>query len=138
MKNLEEACSILWDSTGSFYPHKEALVETDEAPALEEGEGSCEVIDYQPNKITIETNSESNKFLVLSETYYPGWRAYVDGKAEKIYKTNGVLRGIFIPKGKHFVEFVYKPLSFKFGAMISLITFVGLVIGLIRTCKRSR
>lgn len=132
VKDFKEASSILWDSKDPFDPGKEALVETEKMPfGLEEGEGECEIINYEPNQITIQTNSRGNKFLILSETYYPGWKAYLNGKRVKIYRTNGVLKGIFIPEGEHLVRFVYDPLTFKMGGIISLVTFIGLISGLI-------
>ncbi len=95
-----------------------------------QGEGEWEIVDYRANKITVETDSKNNKFLVLSESHYLGWKAYLDGKRVKIYKTNGVLKGIFIPEGEHLVRFVYDPLSFKVRFFISLFSVLS-IIGLL-------
>jgi uncharacterized membrane protein YfhO len=51
----------------------------------------------------------------------------VDGKENKIYRANYVLRAVFVPSGKHTVEFKYDPWSFKIGAIISLLTLIVLV-----------
>jgi uncharacterized membrane protein YfhO len=68
-----------------------------------------------------------NAFLVLSDTYFPGWKAYVDGKEERIYRANYAFRAIPIRAGAHKVEFTYKPLSFKLGAVITLLGILGCV-----------
>ena len=135
--NFDEACSILWDRQDPFDPHREAIVESSEDMPISLGKkGVCEVADYRPNSIFIKTNSEGKNFLVLSETYYPGWKAYIDGEKTKIYRTNGMLRGVLVPSGNRIVKFVYDPWSFKVGGIISLITFISLLIGLIRCRKR--
>ena len=65
-------------------------------------------------------------FLVLSEKYYPGWKAYVDGKSEKIYKANSIMRAVYLWKGNHTIKFVFDPLAYKVGLWLSSITFLFL------------
>ena len=67
----------------------------------------------------METASSSSAFLVLSDVYYPGWKATIDGKPTHIFKTNYILRGVQLPPGKHVVRFEFKPLSFHLGLGIS-------------------
>jgi uncharacterized membrane protein YfhO len=55
--------------------------------------------------------------LFLSDTYYPGWKAYVDGKETKIYRADYTFRAIYVLGGSHKVEFIYSPLSFKMGVI---------------------
>ena len=64
--------------------------------------------------------------LILGDNYYPGWKVYVDGKQRKILKANFFLRGVFLNKGGHKVRFVYDPMSFKVGLVISLLTLSGI------------
>lgn len=87
-----------------------------------------QIIDYQPNKIIINAYSPTNCILVLSDTYYPGWKAYVDGKETKIYRANYIFRAIEVPAGNHKVEFIYFPVSFKVGLLGTFLTLVLLVI----------
>ena len=85
------------------------------------------------NKVIISVKTGERSFLVLSDSWYPGWRAYVDGTETKIYKTNATSRGIIIEKpGEHLVEFKFIPLSFYIGLTISLITLVliGIILNL--------
>ncbi|MDD5382530.1 MAG: YfhO family protein, partial [Candidatus Margulisbacteria bacterium] len=58
-------------------------------------------------------------YWFVSEWFYPGWKAYVDGREARIYRANYMFRAVPLPPGKHEVEFVYDPLSFKLGAIVS-------------------
>ena len=75
-------------------------------------------------KIKIKTNN--NTLLVLADTYYPGWQAYLNNKEVEIERVNLLFRGIYLPKGSHEVIFKYYPDSFKFGLKITIIAVLGL------------
>ena len=66
--------------------------------------------------------------LVLSEPYYPGWQATIDGQASSILRANYILRAIPVPAGEHIIELTFRPLSFTIGAVISALTVIVLVI----------
>jgi hypothetical protein len=83
-----------------------------------------EIIDYKSNSVLIKTNTTSDSMLVLSDNYYAGWKALVDGMETKIYRANYTFRAIELPVGKHIVEFSYKPESLKFGIVLSLVSIV--------------
>lgn len=70
---------------------------------------------YEPRRIEIKTRNSQIGFLMLSEVYYPGWEARVDGVETRVYRTNYALRGIAIPPGEHKIEFFYSAPSFKRG-----------------------
>ncbi|MBM4053621.1 MAG: hypothetical protein FJ264_02885 [Planctomycetes bacterium] len=116
-----------------FDPFREIVIETPKNIAenffLESKEILSEIknLVYPSNKITLQTNTDKNCFLVLSDTYYPGWKAYVDGKETTIYKTDYIIRSIFLEKGLHNVEFVYDPITFKTGCIITLSTLFILI-----------
>jgi hypothetical protein len=55
------------------------------------------------------TPSDSERFLVANELFFPGWSAIVDGKSASVYPTNAVMRGVVVPAGTTTVEFVYTP-----------------------------
>ena len=141
VKGIDEVCQILYNADESFDPSREALVEGPgpDAPAALTS-GTATVISYKAQEVIIKTQSSGNGFLVLSDTYYPGWKAFIDGKETKIYATNGVVRGVFISPGNHEVIFEYSPGSFKAGALISFTTFVLVVIASIisLTARRNK
>lgn len=87
------------------------------------------VKEISKSALQIETKSTSSSFLVLSDIYYPGWNAHIDGKKVHIYRTNYISRGVQIPAGRHIVRFEYQPPSLYIGAAISvmsIITMIGL------------
>ncbi|MEW6608479.1 MAG: YfhO family protein [bacterium] len=86
------------------------------------------IIDYQPNKVIIKVSSPCDCFLFISETYYPGWKAFINGQATKIYRANYIFKAVFVPEGTHEVRFVYFPLNFKIGLGITLVSILLLVV----------
>ena len=83
---------------------------------------SVKIISYTPNRIQIETESNSDALLVLSDTYYPGWKVKVDGEYDRLLQVNYILRGVYLSKGKHNVLIYYKPKIFVLGIIIGIIT----------------
>ena len=79
---------------------------------------------YEPNRIGLTTDNPKDGFLVLSEIYYQGWEARIDGNPTKIYRTDHTLRGIYVPAGERQVEFAYRPQTLRSGAL-------GAALGLI-------
>jgi len=77
----------------------------------------------------LDVNAESAGLLILSELYYPGWRATVNGRATEIYKVDGALRGILVPQGESRIAVAYAPFSFYAGGALSLLTFTGVLTG---------
>jgi uncharacterized membrane protein YfhO len=83
--------------------------------------GRATIVSYKPNKSILDCEADQNAFLYVSDTYYPGWRAYVDGRETKIYRANLAFRAIEVPKVKHTVVFKYIPLSFYIGLCLTII-----------------
>lgn len=82
-----------------------AYVEKDEDKKDTFSVGEVRVINYSENKIELETENSGEGFLVLTDSYYPTWRAQIDGRQTTIYKTNHAFRGVIVPSGKHMVVF---------------------------------
>ncbi len=78
------------------------------------------VVEYQPERVMIETNTPKDSILVLTDTYVPGWQARVDGQPAQVHVADYTFRGVRVPAGQHRVEFIYAPMSFTVGATISL------------------
>jgi hypothetical protein len=86
--------------------------------------------EYSPNAVRIEVALDRDGYLVLSDTYYPGWRAYVDGEEKEILRANYAFRALPLESGQYTVLFKYDPLSFKVGLAISLATWGAIILGL--------
>ncbi len=116
-----------------FEPEKEVILEEDfvnahRAESIEQ-RAVANILKYDPGEVIVEAETSAPRFLVLSDTYYPGWKAYVDGKIDKIYRADYILRAVYLTPGRHIVKFTYDPFSFKIGAMITLAT-IGVLSGL--------
>lgn len=81
-------------------------------------------IERKLHEINIQTESEGNQFLVLSEVFYPKrWKANINGDNVETIKINGVLRGLPVPAGKNEITFKYDKSQFNKGMTISIISF---------------
>jgi uncharacterized membrane protein YfhO len=74
--------------------------------------------------------------LMLTDTNYPGWRAFVNGQPAPIVSANYLFRGVIVPKGTSRVEFVYQPGSFRLGGAISMVALIALGWLLVRERRR--
>jgi uncharacterized membrane protein YgdD (TMEM256/DUF423 family) len=90
---------------------------------------SARVTAFASNEIRIEVDAVANGLLVLSEIYYPGWWASVDGAPAPLIQTDGLLRGVPVPEGQHIVRVWYAPASVRVGLVISVLALVGSVGG---------
>jgi len=73
-------------------------------------------------KLVFEVNISSAKWFFLSDSFYPGWKAYVDGRETSIREADMMFRAIEVPEGHHEVVFKYEPVSYFYGLVVSLIT----------------
>lgn len=123
----QDAHARLWDPVNRFDPRQEALVE--DAPAADElSSGTVEKLSYSPNRTSLGVSCPGRCYLVLSDLYLPGWQASIDDQPTRIYRTDAVVRGIFVPAGLHQVEFRYHPRSVIFGLWSLLLTTVIVVM----------
>ena len=96
--------------------------------------GTAEIVEYSPDRIDMNVKADGDALLFLSEIYYPGWKAYVDGLETKIYRADYLFRSIAVKRGEHSISFIYDPLSFRLGRYISLgaLVLCGIMLGFAR------
>jgi len=82
--------------------------------------GVAQIARYENETVLIKASLSTPGILVLTDSYYPGWKVFVDGKEKKILQANHFFRGVELAAGDHVVEFEYEPLSFRIGSTISL------------------
>lgn len=82
------------------------------------------------SKVQVKTSSNQDGYLVVLDTFYPGWKAYIDGHETPIYRTNYNFRGVKVPSGEHTAEFIYMPQSLIVGAIVSAISLLIVLGGL--------
>jgi hypothetical protein len=79
------------------------------------------IVSLSPRRILLDTASQDGDLLVLTDSYYPGWMGKVDGNRSPVYRANYLFRAIYVPPGRHEVEFIYRPMSFYVGLVLSLL-----------------
>jgi hypothetical protein len=90
---------------------------------------TIQLTSYKPNHLKYTSNNSKVGFAVFSEMYYKeGWNATIDGKSTPILKVDYALRGINIPAGNHQIEFKFEPQVIKTGSLITLISFIGMIL----------
>lgn len=99
---------------------KTLILERDPGQSFETGGREwAEVVSYQPNRVEIETEADGAKLLFLSDAYYPGWVARVDGRETPVFRADYAFRALIVGAGRHKVVFEYEPLSFRAGAAVT-------------------
>ena len=125
---LEQALVVL--RSPRFRPGEFAVVEG--APPFEDQDRTranpdVRVIQYTPRHVVLETGADHATYLVTSESYYPGWRAYLDGRKQRLFLTNVAFRGLPVPPGRHQIEMRFSPAIRWRGAAVSVIALCGLL-----------
>lgn len=83
---------------------------------------------FNPSTLTYHVTTDAPALLVLSEIYYPGWQAAIDGQPAPMLRADYILRAIPVPTGEHTVELTFWPFSFTLGAIISAVTLIAVII----------
>ena len=81
--------------------------------------GQAELVRDEPRRQEWRVSSDGTALLVITDTFYPGWRATVDGHAADVMRANVAFRAVVIPPGQHVIEFRYEPRSVRLGLWIS-------------------
>lgn len=111
-------------SDKSFDPRNIVALSVDLGASKATGQGDVRILNYTPNEVTIQTKTNQDEILVLSDQFDDGWKATVDGKDTAISRANLIFRAVKVPAGSHEVVFRYWPKSFDIGLKISLITIL--------------
>jgi uncharacterized membrane protein YfhO len=85
----------------------------------------------EPERVVVRASADDRALLVLADTWFPGWRATVDGRDAPIVRTDQLLRGVVIGAGAHTVEFRYAPASWRIGWIVSLVTALALAAAVV-------
>ncbi len=125
----EDALLSLQDP--AFDPAAQVLLASGSAPlevAPSSGTDQVQWLVYDSRRVALQVRSAGDGYLVLTDSWYPGWRASVDGHETPVVRADLVFRAIFLPAGEHRVEFSYAPSSFQMGLLISLAALAVLFV----------
>lgn len=113
---------LLYDAPASVGP-----VIDDSAAAASSAPGTAVIVRETTREVVIDATAPEDGFLLLADTFYPGWTARVDGAAAPIYRANHSVRGIQLPKGRHEVRFGYDAPGFALGLQITVVAMALLL-----------
>jgi hypothetical protein len=121
-------------SSDEFDLRRAAVVAEAEAPDMSLSRtadtSTAQVTAFAPNQITVEVDAADEGLLILSEVYYPGWRASLDNVPARLIRADAVLRGVSVPEGHHTVHVWYASPAVRLGLAISGLALVlGVSIG---------
>ncbi len=112
-----------------FRPGIEAIVDelppdwTDSEVVSPSGTATIVARDRRLTQVLVRTDRPA--LLVLNDSYFPGWEARVDGSGVKMYKANGMVRGVVVGSGDRIVEFRYRPVAWTIGLCASAAVFTA-------------
>jgi hypothetical protein len=101
-------------------------------------DGESRILSYEPNEITAICKSSAAGYLWFSELYYPGWKAYVDGREAPVLVSDKVFRMVPVSPGEHTVRLIFRPIPVFAGALISFIAILLAVISSIGLFRQKR
>lgn len=105
----------------------------------------CQITDYQPQQVTIEAQLVRPGMVILSDTYSQDWRAsvavkkgnrYQASRTVPVYRTNRVMRGVYLPAGDYRITYRYHPSLFWIGSIVTLLTCLGCGVTLLLVRKK--
>jgi len=101
-----------------------------DAPAMETcaSPDHVELQEYSPNRVQIKARMACKGMVVLSDVFFPGWHAAIDGSSAPIYEVNEAMRGVVVPAGDHTLTFQYLPLSVVSGFLLTLAGVGGALV----------
>jgi uncharacterized membrane protein YfhO len=131
----EQAIARMRDPT--FEP-AQTIILADGEPLAGEGNAMAEIVQYAPEEIVVDATTDAPGYLLLTDTFYPGWRATVDGVPAEIVRADVAFRALRLEPGAQRVEFRYQPTSVRWGAWISAGALLLLLCGLVWALWRRR
>jgi hypothetical protein len=112
-----------------FDPMTMAVIETPLPIELDpKVSGSVSVVEDTDSQLKFEVTSNGDGLWVIADSYYPGWKATIDGHSSKILPVNYNQRGVMVPEGKHEVELTYQPDSYNQGVGLAILTALALAV----------
>ncbi|RED57637.1 YfhO family protein [Cohnella lupini] len=115
-----------YSQLSSMNLHEQAIVDGYEDYHFTEAK--VDITDERDGYIQANISADKLSFIVFSESFYPGWHAYVDGRQVPIYRVNGMLQGIEVDSGQHIIKFKFNPGSLKLGYIIWLVTLLYIFV----------
>ena len=96
------------------------------------GPGTVEIVSYKPQEVIVRTSSDQPKLLFLSDNFYPGWKAKVDGDETEILRADYTFRAVPLAPGEHTVRFYYDSNIFNLAVLITVLGLIGIILVILK------
>jgi len=113
----------------AFDPAQTIVIDGGE-PLAAEGTGAAEIVGYAPEEVVVDVTTDAPAYLLLTDTFYPGWRVTVDGGPAEMLRADLAFRAVPLEPGARRVVFSYQPASVRWGAWISGLALFLWLVGL--------
>ena len=128
-------------TAGAFRPRLAAVTEERVPGVPDRGAaggppGAATVTAYERERVAVRSTADRPSLLVLTDTWYPGWKATVDGRDATVHRVNYVTRGVAVPAGTHRVELRYEPASWRAGWIVTLLALLALAAAVAAGTRR--
>jgi membrane protein YfhO len=115
----------------------EVMIPADAPPGPAAARGTSRIVSSAPDRMKLEVESPDGGYVVILESYDPGWRATVDGRTASVVAANALFRGIRLDPGAHAVELVYRPPGLVAGLIVSVLSILAAFVVAWRTSRPS-
>jgi hypothetical protein len=117
----------------SFDPAQTVILDAGQDLDTPGGRSQVDLLAYEPEEVRLRAQLDQPGYLVLTDTYYPGWVAEVDGQPAPISRADIYFRAVSLPAGDHQVTFRFEPTSVRLGLGVGLGAWClwGLAVGLV-------
>ncbi len=139
-RNEQESLQAIRDNVSSL--SHSVILENGEpsfpSAAVPANPGRARIGRYGINEVELQVEAGEPSLVILTDSYYPGWNAFVDGERKPVWRANSLFRAVETPAGNHTVLFRYQPASLRRGAAISLGTLTVILCALLLDVSRRR
>ncbi|HZE96563.1 MAG TPA: hypothetical protein VE981_06030, partial [Planctomycetota bacterium] len=127
----EERLRILMDRSTNL--RSVVVLESREAAAGQGiGPGTAAITSFAAGEYEIATEAVSDGYLVLAETWYPGWEAWIDGVPAEVLRANHLVQAVRLPAGPHRVHFAFHSTRLRAGFLVSAAVVIGMLLAALR------
>ncbi len=131
----EQMEALLAVTSPDFDPRAEVVIDRARGEELPQqntkgtpSPGSVRIRSYEAERVVLDVDATESAWLFLSDTWYPGWKARVDGQPAAIFPANVAGRTLWVPQGTHQVEFVFESGPLRLGSLLALVASLLLVL----------
>jgi uncharacterized membrane protein YfhO len=114
------ALHVIGDAT--FDPHREVVLAAGPTRDADPGfQSTVKLLSLRPDRTDVEVTLNRPGYLVLVDTFDPGWRVSIDDRPASLVRANVAFQAVAVPAGSHRVQLVYRPSTVVWGAGVSLL-----------------